>query len=170
MSAGSDHVELPVYELVLDVDRQLDDELQKALEYVRDRLVGEIPSVLTEIGDAVTTTFLAGHASEGIPIRIVDENGDPIELTPLTDQQEAEADAAAAEYDAWADSTDGATELDRADRLFDFIEARKRDTEHAYRAWLEERAGEFLDAKDAWHRARRATLEAEFDAHAGERG
>ena len=56
------------------------------------------------------------------------------------------------------------------DRLFDFIEARKRDTEHAYRAWLEERAGEFLDAKDAWHRARRATLEAEFDAHAGERG
>lgn len=154
-----------VYELVIDVDGQLDEELQDALEYVRDRLVGEIPSVLVELGDAVTSTYLQGLVQSGTPLRIVNDDGEPIETTPFTAEQESEFLDAAKAYDEWLDSPEGVAEMNRSDQLADFIDGARAETDRLYNAWVEERAGEFLDAKETWHRARRAALEAEFAAH-----
>lgn len=162
MSAAAESDGRPAYDLVIEVDGQLDEDLQDALEYLRDRLVGGIPSVLSELGDAITTTFLEGLAQSGVPLTIVDEDGQPIGDTSLTAEEEAQADAAAEAYEAWTDSSVGAEEIDRGDRLFNFIEARTDETDRLYQVWLEDRAREFLQAKIEWRRARRTVLEAEF--------
>jgi phosphoenolpyruvate carboxylase len=156
---GSDR---PGPELVIEVDGQLDAEVQQALEYLRDRLVGEIPSVLIELGDAVTSTYLEGLVQSGTPLRIVNDDGEPVGVTSTTAEQEAEFLAAAEAYGAWLDSPEGIAEMERSDRLAEFVDEMRDDTDRLYREWLEEKAGEFLEAKETWRRERRAALEAEF--------
>lgn len=163
-AAGRRVSEPETYELTIEVNWDLVGELEEALEYVRERLLGEVPEVLAELVRELSRTVWEGYARDGIPVRLVGDDGnplgEPVELSP----EEAVREAAEVEsYVTWMNSAEGQAELDRAERLAALREERSVETSELYRAWLERRAQQFRRAKRDWHRARSAALERELD-------
>lgn len=168
MAETTDHV----YDLVLKVDADYDARVTEAIEFLESHLIGEVPAVLTELRDAVSRTLWDGWDRDNVAVQIVGENGQPLtgegdDLSPAEfDAIENEIEAMA----AWENSPEGIAEIALQERLAAFLQAHREETMTKYRAWLEEQAERFDQARADWERRRRAELRAAFDAAEEEKG
>ena len=156
------------YRFTTDVDGERVSQVEDALVYVKRRLLGRVPRVLVELCTQLTGAFWDGAAASGDATRIAGVTGKRLSSTSAVDdrtpEQVAEDEAAAAELAAWNASPQGV----RENAFGDFLEARRGETELAYRAWLEEQADAFTRARAQWRLTRRDQLRSEFAATAGE--
>lgn len=156
------------YQFITVVDGERVTEVEDALGYVERRLLGRVPRALVELCTQLTSAFWDGAAASGDAIRIAGVTGKRLSsmssVGDRTPEQVAEEEAAAAELDAWNASPEGV----RENAFGDFLEARRGETELAYRAWLEGQADAFTRARAQGRLTRRDQLRSEFAATAGE--
>lgn len=155
--------EAPAFTVTMEVTGAHEEAMNDALDYLRERLLGPIPEVFTEIAAEVSRTVWEGYSREGVAIRIVGEDGQPLaEPRDQTPEEIAEEAAAVEGYVAWMESPEGRAELDRDERFYEFTEAHKAETAALYASWLESRAQLFRRASKDWHRERREALKEQF--------
>jgi hypothetical protein len=141
-------------------------ELHDALDYLRERLLGPIPEVFTDFATEVSRTLWEGYSREGVVVRIVGDDGQPIPAPIQQTPEEIAREAAEIEaYANWMESPEGRTELDRDERFYEFTKAHEAETTALYRTWLESRAELFRKARRGWQRKRTADLKDQFHAH-----
>lgn len=158
-------VQQPAFPISMEITGDHEEELQDAMDYLRARLLGQIPAVFTDFAAEVSRVLWEGYAREGVVIRLVGEDGEPIgdaaDRTPEEIAREAEQIES---YFAWTDSPEGQAELGREERFHEFKEAHASETAELYSAWLEKRAEQFHRAKREWRRTRDAALRERFDS------
>jgi len=135
--------------------------LEDALCYIKRRLLGRMPTAITELCTQAADAYWEGVTASGEPLRIVGTTGVPLAAAVVderTPEQVAAEDSAAAEYAAWLDSPEAA----REEAFAMFQQARQAETEQLYRAWLDEQAAAFARARGRWRAQRRAELRREF--------
>lgn len=155
----------PGFAVTMQVTGEHEEALQDALDYLRDRLLGEIPPVLTDLVAEVSRVVWEGYARDGIAVQIVGDAVAPLGAPSEPSAEDlAEEAAAVAAYEAWITSPEGRAEDERAEQLWQFREAHAAETAELYRSWVESRAALFRRARLAWHRSRQATLEEQFAA------
>lgn len=122
------------YQFITVVGGEQVNEIEDALGYVERRLLGRVPRALVELCAQLTGAFWDGVAASGDAIRIAGVTGKRLSSTSAVDdrapEQVAEDEAAAAELAAWNASPEGV----RENAFGDFLEARRGETELAYRA------------------------------------
>ncbi len=166
MSTVRDVVQ-PPYELVIEVDGDLEDELLEAMDYLRERLLGDIPDVLSDLASAVSGALWQGYAAGGVAVVLTNDAGEPIGApVDQTPEEAAREEEAIASYSAWVESNEGQAELERENQFYDFLAAHADETAELERAWLNDRAEQFTQARNEWQRERRAALQTQFDAAA----
>jgi hypothetical protein len=145
--------------LTISVPVEIADDLDTALEYVEDRLIGRVPAAMLALLQAVSRADTRAW-------QIVGNDGQPLslELGERDPEREAQMDAEIEAYEAWADSPEGKAELDEADRFAEWQSAQRARTEADYRAWLDSYVDEFDAARSAWRRSHLAQLRTEFAA------
>lgn len=159
---------MTAYRFTTLVDGERVNEVEDALGYVERRLLGRVPRALVELCTQLTGAFWDGAAASGDAIRIAGVVGERLSSTSAVDDrtpdQVAEDEAAAAELDAWNASPEGV----RENAFGEFLDARRGETDLAYRAWLEEQAEGFARARARWRLARRDQLRSDFAASYGD--
>jgi hypothetical protein len=131
-------------------------QLDQALDYLEERLIGAVPEIIRELHREISAAFWAGSGAVRIESRTAPAAVQPQDVDEIS---AAEADAIA-QYEQWLDSAEGREE----ERFAQFVDERANDEKQRYQAWLDAQAEQFTTARRDWRRRRRAALRAEFHA------
>lgn len=142
--------------ITVQVSLEVADALDAALEYIEERLIGEVPeqlqNLLQAVADADSRAMqLVGNAGQSF----VGE-----EQAELTAEQEADI----ASYEAWLDSPEGQAESAAAEQFDAWRREQRGRVTADYRIWLDRCAKNFDRSRRAWHKARRAQLRTEYES------
>ena len=141
---------------------ELVDSVEDILDYLEERLIGHTPPALMSLLHTV-------QDQDTRPIIIVDDEGVPLrsEATTGADTElSAEQMASVAQYETWADSSEGQAEMEHEERFQSWQDENKTQTRADYDAWLSEAAARFQEERSAWWRSRNAALRQSLPAAA----